>query len=208
MPELKLYNSCYDLPLSRFIKCICDEDYLALIIEGEATPEALSEVWAKIYQEYIDLMGNTSNDYMLTLMMEVNRLYFRHESIVRAVELLRSYRFDELVSMLKKEGFNLQFNPNDADAYGNDLKKVTTRAKSLLVEMEQKKSQLDLLKQTKGSGSVTREFFDKILVTLSKFMGFKINKDKTTVTEYIYTLKDYINHCKALESKNVRGSHK
>lgn len=208
MPELKLYTACYDLPMSEFIRCMCDSDYTALVIEGSAEADHLAEAWQKIHQEYIALLGNSQDNYLLTLMMEVNRLYFRHLSITEAVKLLRAHRFDELVMMLKKEGFNYPFNPNDPEEYRKDLNKVTNRAKSLLVELEQKKKQLELLQQNQSTGKIDREYFDKILITLSQHMGFKLEKDKTTVTEYIYTLKDYISHCERLKAKDVRGSHK
>jgi hypothetical protein len=187
---------------------MCDSDYTALVIEGSAEADHLAEAWQKIHQEYIALLGNSQDNYLLTLMMEVNRLYFRHLSITEAVKLLRAHRFDELVMMLKKEGFNYPFNPNDPEEYRKDLNKVTNRAKSLLVELEQKKKQLELLQQNQSTGKIDREYFDKILITLSQHMGFKLEKDKTTVTEYIYTLKDYISHCERLKAKDVRGSHK
>lgn len=208
MSELKLYTVCYDLPIVRFIRCLCEGDYSALVIEGEADPGTLVEAWQNIHQEYITLMGNSQDNYLFTLMLEVNRLYFRHLSITEAVKLLGAHRFDELVMMLKKEGFNYPFNPNDTEGYRKDLNKVVNRAKSLLVELEQKKKQLELLQQSQSTGKLDREYFDKILITLSQHMGFKLEKDKTTVTEYIYTLKDYISHCERLKAKDVRGSHK
>src|SRR5690349_8028649 len=116
-----IYKTCSDLPLIRFIRCICDNDLHQLVIEGEATDDELKEGWQAIYQEYIELSGTAATDHQSTLTAEIAQLFYKHTAITEAVELSRKYRYDEIIKMLKNEGYNFQYNHNDPESYHKDL---------------------------------------------------------------------------------------
>ena len=56
-----IYDSCYSCPLSVYIRVVCDQDFEALIIDGNPSLLELKEAWNKILNEYYELSGNMSN---------------------------------------------------------------------------------------------------------------------------------------------------
>jgi len=195
-----IYKTCSDLPLIRFIRCICDDDLKQLIIEGDATDDELKEVWQAIYQEYIELSGTTATDYQTTITAEISQLFFKHTAIVEAVELSRKYRYDEIIAMLKKEGYNFQFNHNDLPSYHKDLDRVLNRAKTLLVQREQKEAQLARLQEGQKGDRITRVHFDNRLNALSIHYKHHINEHEITVSRYVGLLNQYFKDCEKLDN--------
>ena len=49
MQAVKIYTSCYDTPMSAFISCVVDENYNALVVSGNPTPEQIQSAWYGIY---------------------------------------------------------------------------------------------------------------------------------------------------------------
>lgn len=201
-----MYQSCYDLPLSRFIRIMCERDYSALIKEqGGELPadEILQERWNSIYQQYLDLSGAGEENHILVLTMEVNQLFFRYTAITESVALMRKgYRYDELVTILKQAGYNFQFNHNDPSSFYKDLDRVTTRVKALLVQLEQKKIQLEALEKKDSENTQDkRAAFDQWLVTLSKWSHYHIDEDQTTVSRFVTIRNNYIAHYEQLKAQ-------
>jgi len=204
---MKIYTTCYDLPLSRFIRCDVDGDYSALIIEsdGPVDGETLKEAWQAIHQEYLDISGAAQDNYLLSLQTEINRLFIKRLCIVETVALSRKYRYDDAIKLLQGYGYRFPFDPNDPEAYHKDLDRVLTRSNTLVVEMEQKQSQLEALKPKGDGAKVTRGYYDQWLVALSKFSGYHINEDVTTVSRFVTILKSYITHCDQLKAQQHAG---
>lgn len=194
-----IYKSCSDLPLIRFIRCICDDDLRQLIIEGEATQYELSEGWQTIYQEYIELSGNTGTDYVATLTAEIAQLFFKYTAISEAVELSRKYRYDNIIKMLKDEGYRFPFDHNDPVAYHKDLDRVLNRAKTLLVQREQKEAQLAKLQEGQKDDKITRVHFDNRLNALSIHYKHHINEHEISVSRYVGLLNQYFKDCEKMD---------
>lgn len=199
-----IYKTCSDLPLIRFIRCICDNDLQQLVIEGEATEDELVDGWQVLYQEYIELSGNTATDYQATLTSEIAQLFYKYTSITEAVELSRKYRYDEIILMLKKEGYNFQFNHNDPVSYHKDLDRVLNRAKSLLVQKEQKEAQLAKLQEGQQGEKISRIHFDNRLNALSIHYKHHINEHDISVGRYVGLLNQYFKDCEKVD-QHARG---
>jgi len=194
-----IYTTCSDLPLIRFIRCVCDSDLKQLVIEGEVSPEELIDGWQSIYQEYIELSGAAGNDYQLKLTAEISQLFIKYTTITEAVELSRKYRYDDIIKMLKSEGYNFQFNHNDPESYHKDLDRVLSRAKSLLVQKEQKEGQLAKMQEGQKGEKITRAYFDNRLNALSIHYKHHINEHEITVSRYVGLLNQYYKDCEKLD---------
>lgn len=194
-----IYKTCSDLPLIRFIRCVCDNDLLQLVIEGEPGAEEIAEGWQSIYQEYIELSGAAGKDYQTILTAEISQLFIKYTTIAEAVELSRKYRYDEVIKMLKDEGYNFQFNHNDTAAYHKDLDRVMSRAKSLLVRKEQKEGQLNKLLEGQKGEKITRAYFDNRLNALSIHYKHHVNEHEITVSRYVGLLNQYYKDCEKLD---------
>jgi len=178
---------------------VCDNDLKQLVIEGEHTEDELSEGWQVVYQEYIDLSGTTATDYQSALTAEITLLFFKHTTITEAVELSRKYRFDEIIELLHKEGYNFPFNHNDPEAYHKDLDRVLNRAKSLLIQREQKEAQLAKMQEGKKDEKITRIYFDNQLNALSIHYKHHINEHEITVSRFVGLLNQFYNDCEKLD---------
>lgn len=172
-----------------------DGDLTALVKEGESDDVSLHAHWVIINQQYVDLAGDTLNKAAISLELEVEALAHRITSIYEALEILRTYRVDELVELLQKEGYRFQFNSDDLVSYYKDLSRVSTRAKTLIVELETKTAQLARQHDSKGGEKIARDHFESWLVVLSKFMGHNLNPDELTVARYATIMKHYNSHC-------------
>lgn len=203
---MKVYEHCSEFPLSRFITCLCEEDYSVMLIEGEATEYELKQAWSKIYDEFLDLKGKDSPNEFLTLFNEYESLFYKHTVIEKCVELLKWYHDERLIEILKKSGYNFPFNHEDTERYLKDLDRVLTRSKKLILDMEVRRGQLDAIQRANAGIKIDRNYFDTILVTLSKFSQYHIDEEKTTVGRYINLLNMYINHCRQLTAKANAGS--
>jgi hypothetical protein len=172
-----------------------------MLIDGEASKEELEQAWAKIYDEYLDLTSKDGGNDFLFLFNEYEALFYKHTVIEKCVEILRWWHDERLVDILKKAGYNFPFNHNDTERYLKDLDRVLARSKKLLLDMEVRRGQLDAIQKANAGVKIDRNYFDTVLVALSKFSQYHIDEEKTTVGRYINLLNMYINHCRQLTTK-------
>jgi len=198
----KLHMTCNTLPLSLFIRCLVDEDLTALVIEGDADMQTLTNAWQAINQEWMDLCGNKQNNYLLVLALEIERMSFSQEVTVCAVDALRMCRFDDLVKVLHEQGYRFPFNPSNPEEYHNDLNRVLARSKRHLVDIQDKKQQYERLKGGGTGKKVDHQYFNQMLVILSKFIGYHIDEERTTVARYATVANMYYQHIEQLEKKS------
>lgn len=193
-----VYTSCYELTLKRFMRCICDHDYKALDKKGYKNEDTyLAEVWSRIHEEYVLLMNDKNGSPVVALAAEIERISYRHLSIVKALGVLEMTRDDEIVSMLHMEGFRYKFNSSDRASYRADIAKARRKVQDIEREIREKQG---VLKQLTGGNdgaavvTITRQFFVDNLVALSKHNKFHIH-DSITVAEYVtfisQLIKDY-----------------
>lgn len=195
-----LYHNITELPLYIFIKCICDNDLSGL---GTGNVE---EVWNNMYAEYLDLIKDKDQTYKMKLIKEIEVLSLKLSKIQLIVTILSEQLklkhagievVDEklLLEKLKKEiSITGKFDMNDAKEYMNSLNMIINRAKRWIVEIENKKSELEKLKPKDGEGVVDRAHFDGLLIKLSKYMQFHVDKLKITVSEFINMIVDMRNY--------------
>jgi hypothetical protein len=160
----------------------------------------------KIYDEYLDLTSKNGGNEFLFLLNEYEALFYKHTVVEKSVEILKWYHNDELVKILRKHGYNFPFNHEDTERYLKDLDRVMTRSKKLLLDMKVRKEQLDAIQQANAGAKIDRNYFDTILVTLSKFSQYHIDEEKTTVGRYVNLLNLYITNCRQLTAKANAGS--
>lgn len=198
---MKLHTSCSTLPLSVYIRCQIYGDLTGLIIEGDPTATQLQETWKAVCQEFFDLSEDKQADYELTLLKQIEELNIRIITTQQCVEILQKYRCDELVEILQKMGYRFPFNLDNEKQYLGDLKRVLSRAKALVIELNEKQGQLAIINKTKGSSAeVTIKYYDKVLAILSQFMKYNVDENIITVSRYAAILNMYIAHCQRLNA--------
>jgi hypothetical protein len=176
--------------LNKFIVCICDEDYSGLIKTGTATSDQLLKAWNKIYDEYLTIIKDKEQSYLMQLTKEVYLLEFKI-NIINTIVTSLSIRHDpEILKELKRWAPVWgQFNPGDEEKYLQELQTVINQNKRLIIELDSKSKELnDLIPKEKTN--VTREYFDKLLVSVSKYMKYQVSKYTASVSEFATMLAD------------------
>lgn len=187
--------TCDTLLLSDFITCYVDGDYACLGENGEA-------VWQEVYNEFIDRSGGQKENEKYQLNLEVNSLNFRMMAIEATVDLLRVYYIPDAVDFLRSQGYKVDYDPEDMDAYHASLDRVLSKAQTLTVDIEDRIARLKKLIEADGTNetSITRQYFNDVLTGLAKYHGYHIDEHSITVSRYISLLKLYSEHAKQLES--------
>lgn len=205
MSEPKYYTSIVDLPLSRFIDCLVDQNIYALVISGKPTELKLKSAWDDILIEYNDSIGDGENKFYFRLLKEVNILLITLKEIELDILILR-YQYDkkyadDLNNLLST---NYVFDPNDIEKYNSDLDKCERKSKGILLSYQVKNAQLEALKEKnqKTETKPTKSYFANILISLTDHAGVKLNADEITVYEFCERVRRYSEYIKAVENRN------
>lgn len=206
--SLKLFRSIDDLPLSRFIDLVVDDNLFALVISGTPTERDLLTAFDQVQREYAEVMKDGEFDLLNKTMREINRLNLLYEQILELVGVLRRYYNEKLARLLTKYlGYNLNLNPKLTEDYDKALDRAINRSKSILIDIKLKSSQLEAMqeKQQTETTKPTRRHFQGVLIALSNHVGFSIT-DNITVFEYcnrVHQLNKYLDQLN--RERNGRG---
>jgi len=183
--KTKLIDSCDTCKLDIFIKCLVKNDYSGLVIAGNPSQSQISEAWETIYNEYLQISENQYHKNVLRLYKEIAAL----KSTIFAVELglyILSLRYNpEVVKNLKKLGFDFKFNSENLTEYLKDLDKARIRVGNPKMELKLKEIELERISREASNKPITETDFDKILAQLSKYQGFRLDKTRITVCEFV-----------------------
>lgn len=179
------YIRCSELPLARFIKIVCEGDINYLKVDpSRSTSADLEEVWAGIFQEYLELSGDDDYKQMVNLAAGINSLQFRIYAIHRALDELRTRKSEVLISALKELGYKVK-DSDDVETYLDSLDRIATQAASLVVELKRKQVQLDKLKVESKGVKPTEDYFLRLIIDLQRWLGFYIDAEKVSVQYFI-----------------------
>lgn len=184
----KLYKDCSDLPISCFISLYFDKDISFIVKEKgliRASKKTLNDKWQDLYQEYNEL--NSNEEFTAFFIMLKRKTYLENDLMITQmiIDTLRpNYNLD-LIKQLKSMGYNFKFSK---ESFRDDLKKVVTRAKTKVAELNRLKRDIEPF--LNGQESTKEDFIDLISV-VSKYQGYKISLTETTILEFSIVLKRY-----------------
>lgn len=185
--------TCSELKMNPFITCL---------ITGNADAVGGQEVWDQIYSEYIGLRENKSASYVLDMVKEITYLQTKVFIINKCVEVLAITYSRDLVNELKLAGCRGKFDYSNKEQYSNDLRAATSFSKKYIGQIRRKETELKEYYIRHGGGVVQRKDFDIWAVTLSKFMGFRVDYDVVTVSEYCHMMNQYERYCEVSHAEN------
>ena len=183
------YTDCAELPLINFIKIVCDANRLRewLTITGTPKESDLLQAWEKISESYNDLMGDTTQVYLLDLLSQISYLDEKLRIVYNIVAYLSVNRSEGLIKVLQEDlNFNYEYSDESIE---RDLKATVSEIKIDKVNLELNQNEL---KEHKDKGKPpTESDYDSILSTLSKHQGYHIRKQDITVSEFIAILNNF-----------------
>jgi hypothetical protein len=202
-PSAKWYRHITEMPLSRFIDVVVDDNFAALIITGYPPIEELQMAWGVIQGECADTVEGQEHKMYVSLFKEVNILALNLQTINCLVEMLEQIYYPEFAAALNKLlNTSFKFDPFDPAKYMATLKNCMMRSKAIKINLDLKQMQLQAMqaKVEEPGKKVTREYFQSILITLSNHVKYPVS-DSITVYEYYDRLKRFNRECDELRKQ-------
>jgi len=176
--------------------------FIGVLLTGNTIPVGGEEAWENIYSEYIGLRENKSASYVSGVIKEISYLNTKVFIISKCVEVLAVEYSRELVMEIKQCGCKGKFDWSQPVQYSNDLRAAISYSKKYLVSVKRKEQELEDYYKRHGGGSIQRKDFDIWAVTLSKFMGFHVNYDVVTVSEWCHQINAYERYCEVSHAQD------
>jgi hypothetical protein len=178
-PLCKWYQNITDLPLSKYIECVVDNNLSALIISGYPTKEQLQSAWLEIAEQYAEAMGDAERKMYLKLYKELILLNIEYQQVINLIEVLTIVQYEPFEKKLNELLFtNFAF----TDKREKEIETCYRFSKQILVKIEYKNGQLEGMKQHKDEteGRPNREYFQSILITLSDHAKYPVMETIST----------------------------
>ncbi len=206
-PLSNLYTRCSQTPLEVFIDVLVNKNLNRLVRYGKATQNQMNEAWELIFTEYCEISGSPQYQRLLNLSREIGGLQSKLLSIQLCIRVL-GYRYSsKCVATLRRFGYNYRFNLQDPEGYLKDIKAVMTKSKSVELALDQSLVDYNKLMKESDGKNLSEEYFQKALVELSKFMGFRIDAKEISVGEYVAIVKRREKEINYLLSKQNANKH-
>lgn len=190
-PPADYYKTCGTLPLPRFIRVMVDRDYSQLIIKGAPAEKDLITAWRQISFEYLVILDIPEVNYQVELQASMRVLEVKlvlTDFILTTLSILPERRLTDILVQL---GFDdLAFDPMDPLTYHRNLQAVKERAGGWEIELQQKEAELqELESKTPDGKAFNDDYFDDILMALSKAQGYHIKPIDLTTSQFAVLVK-------------------
>lgn len=176
--QSKYIQSSKELTFDKFQKIAVEGDLRVLIIEGTPDASDLLIAWENIYWEYTQKIDNDFNalvDNRIKLLIKKIKI-----NLVKcAIDILTWCNSDELIKMLKKFGFDGEFDFNNEEAFKNDLKRVSIQLRFWEMEIPKEDN-----KANKVVDKLDYDVFIIALSNLSSYVGYDIKAKEITTYEF------------------------
>lgn len=183
----RYYKTAETCPLSVFVRVMVSNDLTHLKTFGYVKKQALAEAWELIFDQYLQIANGQK--YVLLLRRLKDVAIMRNKTVLasRLIDVLEMKYNEKLVASLKLIGFRQKFDPRDVKGYFNDISKAKKQVKNDLFTLEEMEKEA----KKEESGEVKESDFDQILTELSRFQGYRLDKNVITVSEYVNILNNY-----------------
>lgn len=194
----KWYQNIVDLPLSKFIDCVTNDNIYALVISGSPDQDQLHAAWSVIRTQYAEAMKDHDWLEFARINREVAQLQIKLTQIEMLVQQMRSFycvQFKNALNRLVEA--NLNFDVTSPDKYEDDLKRAMRRSKGIKIELDLRTVRLNAMmeKMANRGDHIGREYYEQVLITISIEIGFQLQIDTLTVFQYC-------DHVRRLQAKH------
>lgn len=195
-PSWKLYRRLTDIPLDRLITCFCDDDLSALVIAGDPALDELQAAWELIREDFEDRMKSSTQTEIQHLVRDINLYQTQYNCVKTICDLLAYFPVITLVNELmpiltEMLGFPIELDPADKKAFAQGLECAMGHATRYLTEAMTMAAQLPPDPDAgKKKVRIGHEYFDEVIVALSRYNKYKISKRDTTGSEFCALVQD------------------
>ncbi|WP_430897627.1 MULTISPECIES: hypothetical protein [unclassified Paraflavitalea] len=167
-----------------------------MVIEGNADLNTLSSVWNDIYLEFVDLMSTGETEYVMELRRRINIASIEIEEIESILFCLSFKPYPKLINKLRDHGYYNEFDIVNPEQYMESLKAVEQSLASKRFQLEQDLKELKGYVEQQMNKEMDMEFFDSMVIRLSKYFGFMIDEKTVTVSKFVRMIKEFTKNSK------------
>jgi hypothetical protein len=188
--------------MDRFLTCLCDEDYSALIIDGEPTEEEVYQAWIMLLNEYHEIKGDTvTGDEQWQLSRDIARLQNHLFLLQLAVDQLKVNYSESLADSVRKLGYSFRPLVPEPDAYYDLLHRVVNKSRTKYVLLQQLVKELDKKLKDLPVSKPSRQTFEGMLIAFEEMQHTAYNMEEITVYKFLTLEKSYWIKVEALQNK-------
>ena len=148
----------------------------------------VKEAWTSINEEYARDIDNNKYVELTKSLKDIFRDSLRLMIADSCVQVLLNKHSENAAEVLRNLGYKYKFDPANREQYHKDLARVMKNLKMLNMELEANKKAYATKTTVKQA---SKEHITETLVSLSKFMNYRIDPVKVTVREYINIMNQY-----------------
>jgi hypothetical protein len=185
-----------------FLKCLCNEDYHSLIIEGNASDQELAEAWVLLLSEYQELKGESVNNIEhVRLSKKITRVRSHLQLVDVCTKYLSEKYSESIADSLRKLGYSFNPKEKDPETYIHLLNQIINKTKLKYVQLQQMVKQLNDLLIKEMPIKPSRESFESTLIQIEEMQKTSYDLDHITVMKYVMLEKKLIRQLELIQSK-------
>lgn len=185
------YKSCDTLPIYNFYKILNTKDLMWLVKgyegdEGHDDEDKLIELWEKIYEEYIDLLGEKAISKKAITLNQISKIELELRIVSSLIQIYADKRYEEIGEQIDAWGY-----------YKDDIEKSIKKLEGLKFRMN------IMISKTKDDDDEEEKKYDiyKDIVAVENILG-----NGLTIDPYKTVVSKWVNYILISERKNGKRS--
>jgi hypothetical protein len=193
--------------MDRFLKCLCRQDYSALIISGKPTEEELLSAWYMIISEYTALKNiDITENRQWAISRELIRLHSHLQILQLCINFLTVRYSDAVAHSLRRLGYRFKPTSTNPKEYIHLLHEVAEISKTKYIQIQQYNKELKKIVDEKKIETPTEKSFDNMLIAIEEMQHVAYSFDTLTVSKFVALDLRYREHINTLESRKIKAN--
>lgn len=176
------YSGCDTLPLSVFLEVLETGNTKKLVRFGIMPEKKRTDLWEKIFEEFREMIKDTSQVHSFSIMRFITYQRTKILILTHCMKSLMIQYNEKVADVIRAFGFQMA-----EGRMMKDLKRINGQIKRMEVEIEEKEAELAKMEDVQGEKDALR----LLILSASKFQGYRIDPPKTTVKEFALILDNY-----------------
>lgn len=197
-------HSIKTIKYGSYIEIRRNGDKRRLIISGEPTQQQLEECWEEILLDYSDNIQTEKSASTFDLWKRIAYTEWKQNFLNVSLRLLKYKYNEEVAKEIHSLGYALIVECEKREDYLKQIYSIQSETDFLTTLLNQYDAQFALLCKKEGVEEPEMRDIDyeKELSILSRFMKFRIKRNKITLFEFIAYTNDYLDYFK--KQRNAR----
>jgi len=174
LPPKELINTCSKCSMAKFVDCL---------VNGNTH---VVDNWESIFNEYLSISGDTHISTILELLKSITMIENKLTLIQLCVDRLADGYHVGLADQLRSLGFRFKY--EDGPDLRRELEITVTQSKSMLIQLEQEKAELETLRKSDGEKATIQDY-ELQYSAIEEFKGCVIDPDAYMVSRYVADIK-------------------